>query len=238
MSRKILVVGDIHGRDMWKSIVVNENNEFDKFIFLGDYFDSREGIQEHDQWWNFEDILEFKNKYPDKVTLLFGNHDYHYLPSTHDKYSLFDYRLNRRIDNQLVKLIQDRTFQLIDIEGDYLFSHAGVSQTFLDRNKLTLENLNDKFRMNPGILNFGNNSSGSGTGDDPTQSPIWIRPMSLESVRVDGYIHVIGHTQVKNGIEILKDRGMILTDTLSTNPQYLKLVETDGEYTEHIVQIP
>ena len=234
MSRKILVTGDVHGREFWKEIIVNENGEFDKFIFLGDYFDSREGIQEHVQWQNFEDILELKEKHPEKVTLLFGNHDYHYLPSTHDRYSLFNYQLSRRIDNQLIRLIQNRTLELIHIDGKYLFSHAGVSQKFLERNRLTLDNLNDKFRSDPGVLNFGNNMMYSSYGDDITQSPIWIRPESLLRSKLEDYIHVIGHTQVT---DITSNEGIILTDVLGTKKQYLKLEETDGEYTEHIISI-
>lgn len=235
-SRKILVIGDTHGRDDWKKVVVNENAEFDKFIFLGDYFDSREGIQEHDQWWNFEDILEFKEKRPDNVVLLFGNHDYHYLPSTNDRYSLFDSRLNQRIGNKLVHLIQNRTLQLIDREDHYLFSHAGVSEVFLKRNRLTLDNLNDKVRMDPGLLNFGNNMGTSSYGDDQTQSPIWIRPESLMASKVEGYTHVIGHTQTKNGIERSID-GIILTDTLSTNKEYLKLEKNEDGWVEDIIPI-
>lgn len=234
MSRKILVTGDVHGRDFWKEIIINENGEFDKFIFLGDYFDSREGIQPHDQWNNFEEILELKEKRPDDVVLLFGNHDYHYFPSTHDRYSLFNYQLSRKIDKSLIRLLQNRTIELIHIEGEYLFSHAGVSQVFLDRNRLTLENLNDKVRMDPGLLNFGNNMGTSSYGDDPTQSPIWIRPESLIKSKVEDYIHVFGHTQVK---EISKNFDVILTDVLGTQKQYLKLEESDGEYTEHIITI-
>ncbi len=45
---KIVCLGDIHGRSIWKEIAKKEAN-FDKFIFLADYFDSREGITPEDQ---------------------------------------------------------------------------------------------------------------------------------------------------------------------------------------------
>ena len=56
-------------------------------IFLGDYFDSRDGISIGDQQKNFDDILKFKELNTDKVKLLFGNHDYHYLPHVQEHYS-------------------------------------------------------------------------------------------------------------------------------------------------------
>ena len=33
---KIVVIGDIHGRDAWNTIV-DKNNDTDLFVFLGDY---------------------------------------------------------------------------------------------------------------------------------------------------------------------------------------------------------
>ena len=36
---KTIVIGDIHGRTIWKQIVI-ENPDFDKLVFIGDYFDS------------------------------------------------------------------------------------------------------------------------------------------------------------------------------------------------------
>ena len=38
---KLVVIGDIHGRAVWRKIV-DDNPDADKFIFLGDYFDSHE----------------------------------------------------------------------------------------------------------------------------------------------------------------------------------------------------
>jgi len=36
---KTIILGDTHGRDLWKQIVEIENDA-DRIIFLGDYFDS------------------------------------------------------------------------------------------------------------------------------------------------------------------------------------------------------
>ena len=42
MSKRYLVIGDIHGRTIWKNIIEEENP--DKIIFLGDYVSTHEDI--------------------------------------------------------------------------------------------------------------------------------------------------------------------------------------------------
>ena len=54
---KTVVIGDIHGRSVWKLIVNMEKP--DKVIFIGDYFDSFD-IKGVDQLSNFQDIIAFK----------------------------------------------------------------------------------------------------------------------------------------------------------------------------------
>ena len=53
-------------------------NEHDRFIFMGDYVDSPD-IDNLSMKKNLMDIIGLKKKYPDKVVLLWGNHDIHYL---------------------------------------------------------------------------------------------------------------------------------------------------------------
>ena len=69
---KELVLGDIHGRTIWKDIIKKENP--DKVIFLGDYVSTHEGISSKQQVANLEEILAYKKENPDKVILLRGNH--------------------------------------------------------------------------------------------------------------------------------------------------------------------
>ena len=56
---KTIVLGDIHGRNVWKDIVFQE--QADRVIFIGDYFDSFD-IGPAEQMLNFKDIIEFKEK--------------------------------------------------------------------------------------------------------------------------------------------------------------------------------
>ena len=68
---RIIAIGDIHGRTIWKDIV---NQEFDLCVFLGDYVDSHDEIPAKQQVDNLLDILEFKEHNSNKVILLRGNH--------------------------------------------------------------------------------------------------------------------------------------------------------------------
>ena len=61
-NMKIIVFGDIHGRDVWKKILDERIDEVDKVIFLGDYFTSREGINEYKQNLNFLEIIKYKER--------------------------------------------------------------------------------------------------------------------------------------------------------------------------------
>ena len=74
---KILVLGDIHGRTIWKDIIKKENP--DKVIFLGDYVATHDNISSKEQIANLEEILAYKEANSSKVILLRGNHDIQHL---------------------------------------------------------------------------------------------------------------------------------------------------------------
>ena len=71
-KKRYLVIGDIHGRTIWKDIIEKENP--DKIIFLGDYVSTHDNISSSQQINNLEEILAYKEDNPDKVILLRGNH--------------------------------------------------------------------------------------------------------------------------------------------------------------------
>ena len=64
---KTVVIGDIHGRSIWKLIVNIENP--DRIIFIGDYFDSF-NIKGEEQLNNFLDIIEYKKSSGKEVIML------------------------------------------------------------------------------------------------------------------------------------------------------------------------
>ena len=52
---KTVVIGDVHGRSLWK-LIVNQEQDADRIIFIGDYFDSFD-IKGEEQLNNFLDII-------------------------------------------------------------------------------------------------------------------------------------------------------------------------------------
>ncbi len=64
---KTLILGDTHGRSNWKLAIYQEQP--DRIIFIGDYFDSFEisGIEQID---NFKQIIQYKNDNPQVEVVL------------------------------------------------------------------------------------------------------------------------------------------------------------------------
>ena len=190
---KILINPDIHGRVFWK-YSIEHKDEFDKIIFLGDYLDAYSPdllLKEED---NFKEIIQFKKDNPDKVILLLGNHDCHYINSKilhSSRYNPFKANIYHKLFNDNLDL-----FQLIYIYNKYLFSHAGVYQKWMDLNKLTLKDLLDcDLDKLSKSLNWIDYFRG---GFYDVGSCIWadIRDSGTEKL-LKGYYHIFGHTQLK-----------------------------------------
>ncbi|NCX56657.1 MAG: metallophosphoesterase, partial [Burkholderiaceae bacterium] len=63
---KILVIGDIHGRDAWKELIPKVN-EVDLIIFTGDYTDQYPPMSDDIIKNNLLEIIEFAKSNPGKV---------------------------------------------------------------------------------------------------------------------------------------------------------------------------
>lgn len=198
-----IAIGDIHGKNDWKEIVNVEINNVDKIIFIGDYFDSWNisGIVEME---NFMDILQLKKTYPDKVVLLTGNHDMHYLSSLEEKYSGYKPMFSFMIEHDcILPAINDRHLQMCCIIDNYLFSHAGITKTWcenigIDPNNNLEEKINDLLYYTPFVFKFIYNNNSAYTdphGNDVFQGPTWVRPKSLFKDKLDNYIQIVGHTE-------------------------------------------
>ena len=138
---KIRIIPDLHGHDWWKNLI-NDIDELDYCIFLGDYLDDWD-ISTEDILKNLEEIINFKKSYMDKVVLLYGNHEWSYCSP------YIGYCSGFRLD-ALVKageLLQENKnlFQickLINISlplysfptQKLLFSHAGFSKDWIKDN--------------------------------------------------------------------------------------------------------
>ena len=194
---KEVFIGDIHGLDLWKK-VVNDNPDADKFIFVGDYFDSFD-ISVEIQANNFLDIIEFKKSNPDKVILLIGNHDHHYLKvgETYSGYNAGGQYLIREVLENNLHLLQ-----ICYKSVNKLVTHAGISQTWLDKhfdvgdyNKIESV-LNEAYKENKRIFNF---AGWDPYGNSKEASPIWIRPKALtisnRKKALRQFIQIVGHTR-------------------------------------------
>lgn len=224
---KIIALGDTHGRDIWKQIVKVEE-DFDKFIFIGDYFDTREGIDASTQIQNFKEILEFKKANPDKVFLLIGNHDFHYLKGCGETYSGYQQYAAMDINEVLQPAVTSGHMQICHVFDEYIFSHAGLTNTWCENNDIDLynieESVNVRFMKNMESFKFEYGENLDRSGDDVTQSPIWVRIPSLFRDMVKGFTYIVGHTTVK---EMHMASNIVAIDCLGTSNEYL--VIQDGQ---------
>lgn len=224
--KRTIVLGDTHGRTNWKDIVNQESSESYKpqFIFIGDYFDTHDDVPARQQMDNFLEIVEFKRNNPHDVVLLFGNHDFHYLRSSKFPYSGFQELNKVDIQEMLHNALDKGLMQMCFREGDYLFSHAGVTKTWCRNNEIDMDNIdqsiNDLFYNKPNCFEFSPGSRMDMYGEDITQTPIWVRPRSLKADQVDNYIQVVGHTTQPR---LITGSSVILIDTLGTSGEYLAL---------------
>lgn len=201
---KIVVLGDTHGRDLWKAIVEKENP--DKTVFIGDYFDSYD-IEAPVQINNFLDICEYKRQNPDTV-LLIGNHDYHYLMGENGT-SGYQRNAAHMISHAIKgnkELLQMAYQMKVDgIDLPILFTHAGVSSIWLEMNygrweedyATIAEVVNELWKHKPDSFLFNGVDP---YGNDTYQTPVWIRPAGL--MKANGtfkkdIIQIVGHTRMK-----------------------------------------
>ena len=216
MSR-YLIIGDLHCRPIWKDIVAKEENSCDKIVFLGDYTCPRE-IQFNDPTdacGFLYEVLDFKDKNPDKVVLLRGNHclaslGYHWAecyPQDHPK--VCHYWQTEDVKNWYLKNTQ-WIYQIPDT--NIVCSHAGCSMRFLDNAYKIMTNkyysgmlvpytwiiahLNE---LEPSeLFGFTPCKLSDYSGESATQPCTWIRPYALLHYGVKDIIHVVGHTPIKH----------------------------------------
>lgn len=193
---KILIIPDIHGRSFWHR-AEELIDEVDHVVFLGDYLDpySHEGIDFDTAMDEFHKILEFAESNKDKVTLLMGNHDAHYINTSFMDCSRLNYLQRQDIHELFMKHIDK--FNLVWEYDIWLFSHAGVYEEWMDLCQFKLDDLKDfkTFRKN----NFPSLASLSfyRGGYQRVGSCIWadIRESAKHDL-LPGFQHIVGHTQL------------------------------------------
>ena len=245
--KKTLILGDTHGRSNWKLAI--HQDKPDRVIFIGDYFDSFD-IPGLDQIYNFKEIVHYKESNPQvEVVMLIGNHDHHYFPEI-GYTGTSGYQSG--IAPSISQVINENRHHLQMAYGfeNFLFTHAGVSPVFMDQvfgeNDWNIEtvvvDLNELFKYKPKAFEF---NGFDGSGDNTTQTPIWIRPRSLMSANKKhekglkkDYIQIVGHTQMNKldltGSDKFTGGRYYFIDTMDTTGEYL--IWQDNKFTVNSVK--
>lgn len=205
---KIYTISDVHGRDEWKDVIGKESN-FDKIVFLGDYVDSYDK-KNYEILDNFIEIVDFKKQYPNKVILLFGNHDLAYY---YDE-RCSGYRGDMHTDiNEILRKNID-LFQIAFQVDNVIFSHSGIHKGWWKYYALPIiegkiekrytpyfilcNNIADQLNLmqefNEPILRMVGHDRG---GTDKIGGPIWVDKNTLYGKSLPNYHQVVGHSQVK-----------------------------------------
>ena len=249
---KTLVIPDVHGRDFWRKPVkdVLENTNA-RVVFLGDYLDPYSYEFKHGFNFQenaigvFKEIIDLKKQYPDRITLLLGNHDATY--RFKDGTLICQCRTDGKNYNKIQSIFMDNKdlFCLADeetIEGKhFIFSHAGIHRGYVNEafpeeyEKITDDNVveffNKKYREEDKklIQSLGMYDNYRGWGGHICGSIVWADVHSWFGRAYDGYGYgVFGHTQMEHGV------GGIITDNFADLDSAEAFVITDkGEIKQH-----
>ena len=137
---KVLVIPDIHGRKFWREAIKNYSEQVDKIIFLGDYLDpysneieENQELMECNDFYDcvglsnmLNDIISLKKNELDKYILLTGNHTDSYIWSKFHAATRTDYRNWEKYHKIFLENLN--LFNLIWVENNVIFSHAGISE--------------------------------------------------------------------------------------------------------------
>lgn len=256
---KIAVIGDIHGRSNWQKI---DLEQYDRVVFMGDYFDPYAyNISYDNRWDNFQKILELKKKDPFKVILLFGNHDFHYLPSIQEKYSRYDNTMaldpKFRVGEVFEKLLHDDTLLLAyTVLGTNLFfTHATISVPWynlhiLGKTRAEIEEApvlaiqnsdEERLRLEVAMHQIPIESYGFYDGNyydvygyDPHNGPLWWRCLNEYGEGIQDSNVLKGILQVNGHTQVrklTKFGNVALVDTLEQGTYTEIDIRDDGSYT-------
>ena len=221
-----IVVGDIHGDlSVFNKIYEKEKeaagNEVFEVMLLGDYFDTHKGIKYEQQIESFKYLLDLQKKHLKEhgdFIMLIGNHDFQYLDDSgtehYSGYNPATYAVTHPL------LMQARNkhklkFAEVDIVNRTIYSHAGVTNTWLhERGKIDNPvNLIDVLPYH--LFKFTYGSHFDCYGNDPLNSPIWVRPGSLipdmykdidmETKQETTWTQIVGHTPCMHPIVAHED---------------------------------
>ncbi|MEI6050427.1 MAG: metallophosphoesterase [Bacteroidota bacterium] len=206
---KTVSIGDTHGVAV-ADVIVKIIDKYDKFIFVGDYVDSFD-VDNLTMKKNLLEIIELKKQYPEKIRLLWGNHDIQYLLG-YAEYGCTGYRPEMQYDFYEIFHSNADLFRFSYQTGDYLWTHAGVHAGWFEyRFKRTKkeqtdinavsEFLNIAFSERyPALFDVGYKRGGIHN----VGGPLWCDKTELESKPLEGVNQIVGHTRLEHIQKIKK----------------------------------
>ena len=204
---KIIIIPDLHGREFWRDAVKDFDEGF-RVVFLGDYLDPYEDdwIYWTDAFKSLQDIIAFKKQNKEQVTLLFGNHDLHYLFP-----QLKGSRYNSYQEGVIRKTFEDNMdcFQMAMEFSDggkrFLFSHGGIHPSWVGmhtdifgaQENITADTFN-RLMFTPEFVSALSNVSFLRGGGSPVGSMIWsdIDDFQVSTPIAPDTIQICGHSRV------------------------------------------
>jgi predicted MPP superfamily phosphohydrolase len=217
MKFSILAIGDVHGRDVLPRIIPDK---YDQIVFIGDYVDSHDDDEYPDAriLENLEKIIAFKKSYPEKVVLLLGNHDVHYMYAG-EVNACSGFRGSMLAGLQRLFTENSSLFDMAYQYRNTLFTHAGVSNAWYREYNAAMRSELQKIKEQAGIemprtlAGKFNLLRSTETGrrilftvsglrtwpQDLLQSGgiIWADQEETDYDYLRGYHQVVGHTVVK-----------------------------------------
>lgn len=233
---RLLSISDLHGRDVWKTVDVNA---YDRIVFLGDYTDSYD-LDDNTIYVNLSEILALKQRMPDKITLLIGNHDAQYM--YYPKYACSGFRPQAQEKLTELFVTHRACFQIAYQQGTYLFSHAGITTRWLATLLTQTGQARSDFRPSYNLADMLNQAHQQSDqlrdllfavgpvrgGYDPYGGPVWADRSESRVDYLTGFHQVVGHTPTKSFLTVgNKTSSITYTDVLRTKIAFYEVIIPD-----------
>lgn len=211
---KHLIIGDLHGKDIWQEININL---YDKIVFVGDYVDHWT-LPDRTIRFNLENVIKLKRQYLDKIELLLGNHDVQYLHYPHYLCSGFRPAMQR----SLTFLFRENAdlFKVAYQKENTIISHAGITNNwFNDFKDLRLvQQIQDDKDTVADLINKTERTAhrwilhqaGSSRGGEGLGGITWADRKELIADMLDDYHQIVGHTVIPEP-QIVQEAGKSAT---------------------------
>jgi len=230
----IITIGDLHGSSAWKTV---RTVSCDRIIFTGDYVDSFD-YEDEEIMDNLLSVIGFKKGNPEKVILLWGNHDVAYLFRGKSPHVCSGFRYDMAPDLFNLFYKNRNLFQTAWQVENYLWSHAGIVQSWfstclknqiltLDTNLSgTLNRLFDEYYLP--LFHVGPVRGGR----DKMSGPFWADMYETSSDPLTGYHQIVGHSRTGKGTVSIRcpdgKTSVTYTDCLDTEISFFELKLLEG----------